>query len=170
MSIDPRLFRQVMGQFATGVTIVTTSVDGLYHGMTANAVTSVSLSPTLILVCVDNRARTRRYVEEAGAFAVSILSEDQQNLSVYFAGPRDEGPNELEGIPYRLGETGSPIIEGALGYLDCRLVAAYPGGDHTIFVGEVVDADFTTGRLPLIYHRSRYARLQPAALTAAVND
>jgi flavin reductase (DIM6/NTAB) family NADH-FMN oxidoreductase RutF len=167
LSIEPEQFRRAAGQFATGIAVVTTTVDGCAHGMTANSFTSVSLNPTLILVCVDNRARTRDYVEAASAFAVNILAEEQEALSVYFAGPRNEFPDELAEVPYHPGATGSPIIEGAAAHLDCRLVASYPGGDHTIYVGEVVDANSVQGRPPLVYHAGRYTRLAVGSAVGA---
>ncbi len=166
MSITPDLFRRVGAQFATGVTVVTTALDGQTHGMTANAFTTVSLEPPLVLVCVDWRARTHRFIEQSGAFAVNILAADQQDLSVFFAGPHNQLADELAEVPHRAGATGSPLIDGAVGYLDCRLVAAYPAGDHTIFVGEVVDADYVPGRPPLIFHEGRYTRLERACVAS----
>lgn len=166
MSIDQALFRKVAGRFATGVTVVTTVVDGHPHGMTANAFTSVSLDPSLVLICVERLARTSDYVLAAGAFAVNILAVDQVALSVYFAGPRDDN-DELAAFAHHPGATGSPILGGTVGYLDCRLTASVPAGDHLIFVGEVVDAAFVAEREPLVFEGGRYRRLTAADLAGA---
>lgn len=152
-------FRQVMGRFATGVTVVTTRLGEELHGMTANAVTSVSLDPLLILVCVDRAADTHGILDRSGIFAVNILSREQEHLSVHFARKETEGAHRLDDVPHRFGVTGAPIIEGCLAYLDCRVAQRYPGGDHTIFLGEVVDAKNVSDGEPLIFYRGRYARL-----------
>jgi flavin reductase (DIM6/NTAB) family NADH-FMN oxidoreductase RutF len=146
-----------MSNFATGVTVLTTrTADGVMHGMTANAVTSVSLDPPLVLVCVDRGARTHRYIEESRAFALNILSEDQRHLSERFARRDAEGPSLWVGLSLRPGATGSPVILDTIAYVDCRLFAAYPGGDHTIFVGEVVDLGVLSDKPPLLFFRSGY--------------
>ena len=149
-------FRRVMGQFATGVTVVTTRLGDQVHGLTANAVCSVSLEPLLVLVCVDHSADTHPLLEKSGVFAVNILSEKQEDLSRLFAGPTEEKAGHLEAMGYRTAVTGAPIIEGCLAYLDCRVVAAYPGGDHTIFVGQVEEAEITDDGPPLLFFRGRY--------------
>lgn len=158
MSVDKALFRQVMGHFATGVTIVTAQWDGQCHGMTANSFTSVSLDPTLVLVCVNREARTHQFVADAGAFAVNILSEDQQRIAELFS-RRWDGTDRFAELDHRHGPTGSPIISGCLAHLDCRLVAAHPAGDHTIYVGEVVEAGLGEERRPLLYYNRGYRQL-----------
>ena len=138
-------FRKAMGRFATGVTVVTTGADGEVHGMTANAVTSVSLEPMMLLLCVDKDADSHEILSRAGVFAVNILSDNQQEISNRFAIKDDAGTHSLDGVPHTIGMTGAPILEGALAYLDCRTVTEQEAGDHTIFIGEVVDAGFDLG-------------------------
>ncbi|MBI2862751.1 MAG: flavin reductase [Chloroflexi bacterium] len=153
-------FRRAMGLFATGVTVVTTRLGDTLHGMTANAVCSVSLEPLMVLVCVDQQNDTHDLLQESGIFAVNILSEKQQHLAETFAikrSPHDD--HRLESLPLRFGSTGAPILEGCLAYLDCRVVAQYPGGDHTIFLGQVVEVAAPGSDDPLLYFQSRYASL-----------
>lgn len=159
MAASAEQFRQVMGQFATGVTVVTTRLGDELHGMTANAVTSLSLEPLLVLVCVDKAADTHDILSESGVFAVNILSHEQAELSTRFADKDSDAAHRLSEVPHRFAATGSPILEGCLAYLDCRVVAQYPGGDHTIFIGQVEDAAVAGEGSPLIFHRGRYSRL-----------
>jgi flavin reductase (DIM6/NTAB) family NADH-FMN oxidoreductase RutF len=158
----PAEFRLVCGQFATGVTVITAErVPGRVHGMTANSVTSVSLDPLLMLICVDQRANLLPILKEKKRFGVSILKEDQQAISRYFA-QTEENP-ELEeqlGIWYRWTESGIPLLADALVYIACNVVASYVAGDHTIFVGEVESAEVFDGE-PLLYFRSTYRRIAP---------
>jgi len=149
-------FRAVMGRFATGVTIVTTRLGDELHGMTANAVTAVSLGPPLVLVCVDRSADSHDIIDASGVFALSILGRGQGPLSQRFAVKEGESTHGLEGVPYHARTTGAPILGGCLAYLDCRIVGRYPGGDHTIFVGEVVDAGRLDGAEPLVFYEGRY--------------
>ncbi len=161
MQITPNVFRQVMGSFATGVTVVTTvTPDGVY-GMTANAVSSVSLEPMMVLVCVDRKASTHGFIQRSRVFAINILAEDQKDLSVMFASKEDLPERAFASIPYTTAVTGSPIIPGCLAYLDCQVVGEYPGGDHTIFLAQVKWGEVLNEKSPpLIFFRSRYARLQ----------
>jgi flavin reductase (DIM6/NTAB) family NADH-FMN oxidoreductase RutF len=138
MSIDREFFRQVMGHFATGVTIVTARGSAGVAGLTVNAFSSVSLDPPLVLVCIDLRSNTLLTMRESGAFAVNILSEQQEDLARCFATSSEERYRYFCHARYGVAATGSPILEGALGFVDARIVAEYPGGDHAIFVGEVV--------------------------------
>ena len=152
-------FRKAMGRFATGVTVVTTGVDGEVHGMTANAVTSVSLEPMMILLCADKSADSHDILSRAGVFALNILSEDQQEISNRFADKDGTDAHGLDGVPYRIGETGAPILEGTLAYVDCRTVSEQDAGDHTIFIGEVVDAGFEDDGSPLLFFGGQYGRM-----------
>jgi flavin reductase (DIM6/NTAB) family NADH-FMN oxidoreductase RutF len=164
--VTPDAFRTVLGHFATGVAIMTSMADDHPHGMTANAVTSVSLDPPLVLVCVDRTAVMAGVVEKAGAFALSFLSDDQEEVSQWFADPtRPDGGDQFDGVATLTATTGSPILEGSHAWVDCRRWATYDGGDHVIVVGEVValghpdtpvDGPTTS---PLLYHQGRYARL-----------
>jgi len=156
-------FRAVMGCFATGVTIVTTRFGDELHGMTANAVTAVSLEPPLVLVCVDKSADSHDIIDASGVFALSILSRDQGPLSRRFAVKEGAPAHGLEGVPHHSRATGAPVLDGCLAYLDCRIVGRYPGGDHTIFVGEVVDAGRLDGGEPLVFFEGRYFGLSDDA-------
>jgi flavin reductase (DIM6/NTAB) family NADH-FMN oxidoreductase RutF len=147
-----------MGHFATGVTIITTRSGDEVRGMTANSVASVSLEPLSVLVCVNRDAITHRILSEGNVFCVNILSDQQEALSRGCARP-DTPEAGLEGVPYRTGQTGAPILEGALGYLNCRVVSSFEFGTHTIFVGEPVDLAFEDGS-PLLFYRGRHAMMQ----------
>ena len=157
MGIDSREFRRSLGQFASGVTVVTTrDAEGRPQGLTASSFCSVSLEPPLVLVCIDNRIEARRAVQESGVFAVSVLAEAQESVSRQFAAG---GPDKFIGVELLPGASGAPLVSGALTHIECRLVAAHPAGDHTIFVGEVERLTSAPG-LPLLYHGSAYHRLR----------
>jgi flavin reductase (DIM6/NTAB) family NADH-FMN oxidoreductase RutF len=158
-AISPEEFRQVMRHWASGVTVVTTRRKGGIHGMTASSFSSVSLHPPLILVCVDRRNRTHEHVQEQGVFAVHILAEGQEELSRQCAGRYGEVGNELHDVAYQEGKSGAPILEECLAYLECRLVHSFDGGDHTIFVGEVIDTGGLGNGRPLLYFEGDYQRL-----------
>ncbi|MBX5448879.1 flavin reductase family protein [Thermogemmatispora sp.] len=138
MSIDKELFRYVLGQFATGVTVVTTRGSAGLVGLTVNAFCSVSLDPPLVLVCIDLKSRTLQAIRESRVFAINILSEEQEELARCFALPSEERYRYFCHAPYHQGVTGAPLLEGTLGFVETRLVADYPGGDHAILVGEVI--------------------------------
>ncbi len=154
-------FRRIMGHFATGVTLVTSRRGDEVHALTVNAFCSLSLEPLLVLVCIADQADSHRFLSQSGVLAVNFLSREQQHLSELFARPADEKAGKLEQVPHRSGATGSPIIEGCLAYLDCRIVATHEGGDHTIFVGQVVEAGLTDDASPLIFYRGRYTTVAP---------
>ena len=156
MSIDQLKFRQVMGHFATGVTVLTTAAGEELHGMTANAVCSVSLEPLLVLVCVNKLARTHPVLAKSGIFAFNVLGEGQEHVSRLFADDSADSEHNLTGLAYRRGVTGAPILEDCLAYVDCRVVATFPGGDHTIFVGAVEDVGVQREGPPLIFFRGGY--------------
>ena len=161
MSIDAESYRHIIGQFATGVTVVTTAVDGWLHGMTANALTSVSLDPLLLLICVDKQAHAYRQIDTGGRFAVNILTAEQEELSQLFT--VSEGPERgrLRGAPYRLGPNGTPVLEGCLAYLECEVADRCQGGDHTIFIGAVAGGEVLREASPLLFYRGGYRRLEP---------
>lgn len=152
---DSQLQRRIMGHFATGVTIVTTRRGEELCWMTANAVASLSLDPPLVLVAVDKRAQMHEHLTQARFFAVNILSEDQEALSRRFA---MRGPKEWSDLQLTTAVTGAPIIDGVLAYLDCRVVEVLPGGDHHIFIGEIVAGEAHGGR-PLVYYQGNYTKL-----------
>jgi flavin reductase (DIM6/NTAB) family NADH-FMN oxidoreductase RutF len=158
--IDTTLFRSTMSRFASGVTVVTTrQADGRPCGLTVSSFTSLSLQPPLILVCVDLRGTTHSALRDADRFAVNILSETQADVSQRFA------MHDVEKFPtgsYRLSEHGIPLLEGVLAQIECRMYQQVPGGDHTIFIGEVEHSTLSDGR-PLLYYRSAYHRLPESA-------
>jgi flavin reductase (DIM6/NTAB) family NADH-FMN oxidoreductase RutF len=155
MTIAPSLFRHVMGHFATGVTVVTSALDGQLTGMTVSAFASLSLEPPLVLVCLHHEAQSHELIARAGLFAVNILDEDQEYVSRRFASSSAE--KFITGA-YRISEHGLPLLAGVLAVLECRLVNTLPGGDHTIFVGEPLDAQVHKSK-PLLYYRSGYHQL-----------
>jgi flavin reductase len=153
-------FRRALSRFATGVTVVTVAQKkGGTKGMTANAFTSVSLDPALVLVCVGLRARTHRVMKTARHFGISVLDETQQSIAEYFAQPHAE-PAQMAalGIHIRHESNGVPYIGGCLAHLVCRRIAAKRAGDHTIFIGEVEHLSCREGR-PLLFYGGRYHAL-----------
>lgn len=150
--MDPTAFRKTLGLFGTGVTVVTTPRGEQVHGMTANSFTSVSLHPPLILVSVDKRAQTHLFISQAKRFGISILREDQVPISRHFAGKSD--PAVEESLGYDWFED-IPVLSDCLGSLACRLWAGYDGGDHTLYLGEVVSLKAGEGR-PLLFFQSAY--------------
>lgn len=141
MTVDGDTLRRVMGNFATGVTVLVQPTDPP-HGMTANAFSSVSLDPPLVLVCVDHSTECYEVFEDGVTeFAFTILSAEQRDLGEHFAGMSELSESPFDARPTRTAETGTPIFESGLAYLDCTLDAAHPAGDHTIYVGAVEAAD-----------------------------
>jgi flavin reductase (DIM6/NTAB) family NADH-FMN oxidoreductase RutF len=149
-----------MGCFATGVTILTLDLEAEVHGMTANAFASVSLDPMLVLVCVDRRAATHAHLQAKKRFGINVLREDQRVISEYYA--RHERTHERAeqeaGARFDRTALGTPMLRGALAYLECRLHSAQDAGDHTIFIAEVEDAVVREGQ-PLIFFRGKYRRV-----------
>lgn len=157
MSIDGDLFRSVLGRFASGITVVTThDEDGRDHGMTASAFSSLSLDPPLILVCIANDATMAPVLARTDTFAVNILSDVQEPLSRRFAGKLDD---RFAGIGYTRGQLGDVLLDDVLAWMQCRVVARHPAGDHVIVVGQVEFADARDAR-PLLYYRGGYAQLE----------
>jgi flavin reductase (DIM6/NTAB) family NADH-FMN oxidoreductase RutF len=153
MPIDRNELRRIMGHFATGVTVITTiSNDGTVYGLTANAFMSVSLEPPLLLISVDKKAESYPYFEQSRVFTINILCDDQEGLSRKFA---VSGGNKFEGVAYHRGTNNVPVLEGALAHVECRLYAAYDGGDHTLYLGEVLEAETREGK-PLLFYRGGY--------------
>ena len=152
---DPAIaFRRTLGMFATGVTVLTTRVAEQVHGMTANAFMSVSVSPPLVLVSIDRRARMGAMMHEGTRFGVSVLEARQKGLSDRFAGRISDGvPEPTFEIVHE-----TPLVEGALAHLVARVMRSYWGGDHSLFLGQVEFARYSEGR-PLLFHRGRYERL-----------
>jgi 4-nitrophenol 2-monooxygenase / 4-nitrocatechol 4-monooxygenase, reductase component len=155
MAIDEGRFKAAMSHFTSGVTIVTTEHAGTPYGMTVASFASLSLNPPLVLVCIERSAKSHDAIADAGKFGVSILAHSQQAVSGRFASKLDD---KFTGVAVRRGELGIPLIEDAICTLECRVHAQLPGGDHTIFVGEVTDAQMIDGP-PLVYYRSSYREL-----------
>jgi flavin reductase len=155
MPFDSKQQRKIMGQFATGVTIVTTDGEAGPHGLTANAVASLSLDPPLVLVAVEKRAHSLEYIKKNKCFAVNILRLDQEDVSRRFATP---GPKDFTGLNISSASTTAPILTDCLAFVDCLVVEILPGGDHEIFVGEIVAGEYHGGQ-PLLYFAGGYRRL-----------
>ena len=155
MAFDAMEQRRIMGHFATGVTVITTHRDGELHGMTANAVTSLSLDPPLVLVAVDLRSQMLEFLQHGNCFAMNILEADQEAISGRFAAP---GPKDFSDLKIKTAVTGAPILAAALAFVDCRLSEVLRGGDHDIFIGEIVAGDAREGQ-PLLYYKGKYAQL-----------
>jgi flavin reductase (DIM6/NTAB) family NADH-FMN oxidoreductase RutF len=164
MRLNPSEFRKAMGSFATGVTIITLDLDGEVHGevhgMTANAFASVSLNPTLVLVCVDHAASTHAHLHAKKRFGINVLCEDQRAISEYYARPtRTHEHAEAEaGARFDRTRHGTPMLHGALAYFECRLHSAQEAGDHTIFIAEVEDVVVREGE-PLLFFHGKYRKV-----------
>src|SRR6202166_1370277 len=154
MTVTQADFRKALGSFATGVTVITVDYEGEVHGMTANAFSSVSLDPPLALVCADQRARTPAHLYAKKRFGVNVLAEDQQAISEYYARPSQyhRHAEREAGAHFDRTALGSPVLNGALAYLECRLHSSQDAGDHTIFIAEVEEVVVRGGN-PLLYHR-----------------
>lgn len=153
-SFDTRQFRNALGRFASGVTVVTASYKDQTHGMTANAFVSVSLSPPLVLVSLDNRSFMHRILPSVGRYGVSVLAEDQERLSNHFAGRTVEGTH----IRF-LTRDGIPLLEGAVAYFVVRIMDAHLAGDHTLYIGHVEHFESRDER-PLLFYAGRYQNLR----------
>jgi flavin reductase (DIM6/NTAB) family NADH-FMN oxidoreductase RutF len=151
--VGPERFRSVMGHFATGVTVVTAAGAAGPVGMTANAVTSLSLEPLLLLVAFDNGSRTLPVVRDTGRFGVNVLAHGQEHLAHLFASKAPER-EKFAGVAHTVHD-GIPVIEGVLAWVGCRLERLIPGGDHTIGIGAVEAAEAGRGE-PLIWYRGEY--------------
>ncbi len=160
MSATQADFRKALGCFATGVTVITVDYEGEVHGMTANAFTSVSLDPQLVLVCVNHKARTHAHLHAKKRFGVNVLASDQRAISEYYAKPArtHEHAEEEAGARFDHTEKGTPVLHGALAYLECRLHTVQDAGDHTIFIAEVEDVVVREGE-PLLFFRGGYREI-----------
>ncbi len=159
--IDTKAYRQTIGLFATGVTVLLAEREGEVRGMTANAVTSLSLEPTLVIVCPSKRANLAAYLTVGSAFTINILNEDQEPLSNFFAGGwRQEQEPEYAFVPWGAAEQ-TPRLEGCLASLACRVHQVHDGGDHWIVVGEVLDLHRSAGvDRPLVFFSGKYHNLR----------
>lgn len=156
MAIEAQELRRVLGHFATGVTVITTKdKEGAPNGLTANAFMSLSLNPPLVLISVDKGATCYSCFELQNGFTVNFLSEAQEEISRRFA---TKGADKFAGLNWHAGSNGAAIIEGSLGYVECKITQCHDGGDHTIVVGEIVNVS-ATGDRPLLFFKGKYQRL-----------
>jgi 3-hydroxy-9,10-secoandrosta-1,3,5(10)-triene-9,17-dione monooxygenase reductase component len=160
MPVTAVAFRKALAHWASGVAIVTAASGERVHGMTVSAFCSVSLDPPLVLVCADKTSITLELIEEGRVFAANLLGAGQEALSDRFASKKDEH-RRFEGLAWRRGVTGAPILPGVLAVLDCRVVAGHDAGDHVIYVGRVETVEVATGA-PLLYYGGAYHGLAAA--------
>ncbi|GAA4529051.1 MULTISPECIES: flavin reductase [Nonomuraea] len=158
MTADGESFRAAMAQWPSGVVIVTTGAAGAWHGMTASSFASVSLDPPMVLICLARGTRTHRLVTEHGFFAVSVLGKDQVAIGRRFAG-QEPAADRFAGTAWTPGPSGSPVLADSVAWLDCRVAHAYPGGDHTIFVGEVLTSATPRRVAPVLFHSRAWGQL-----------
>jgi flavin reductase (DIM6/NTAB) family NADH-FMN oxidoreductase RutF len=150
-------FRKVMSRFVTGITVVTSRLGDEIHGMTCNAFCSISLNPLSVLVSLAKNSRTAALIEQSRVFAVNVLSEAQPHFSDRFAGRhQDKEANRFEGYEWTTAVSGAPILKGTQAWLDCKVLNAFDGGSHTLFLGEVLAAQVDETQAPLIFYQSRY--------------
>jgi flavin reductase (DIM6/NTAB) family NADH-FMN oxidoreductase RutF len=158
MPVDQQEFRSLMGHFATGVTILTThDGKGTFHGLTANAICSVSLVPPLLLCCIDKGAESYPSFAASGVFTVNILSSEQETLSRRFA---KSGGAKFDGVGYRLGRNGAPILNDVLAHAECEVRHAFEAGDHTIYLGEPLEIAMRDQTDPLLFFRGGYRNIR----------
>lgn len=158
--LERRRVRDLMARFATGVSVVAARHGPLLAGMTANAIASISVDPPLMMASIARKAETHGAIIGSHAFAISVLTDDQQELAECFARPTTAAKlTGFCGAAWHEAETGSPVLEGALAFFDCRLQERHDGGDHTIFLGEIVAAGFREDAQPLLWYASGYHRL-----------
>lgn len=153
--VDRERFRSVMGHFASGVTIISTRHEGIDYGLTASAVSSLSLDPPMLLICVNKTTNTRAAIEASGVFAVNILGENQSEVARQFATSR---PDKFTGLSVSYGDLGVPLLKDVLATIECRVTEVVSGGTHSIFLAKVQTAQ-ATEEMPLTYFRGRMGRL-----------
>jgi flavin reductase len=157
MTPIPSDFRKALGHFATGVTIITVDLDGEVHGMTANAFSSVSLNPPMVLICVDHAANTHGHLHARKRFGINVLTEHQRKISEYYARPErtHEHAEQEAGARFDRTAHGTPVLQGGLAYLECSLKETHQAGDHTIFIAEVEEVVMRPGA-PLVFFQGKY--------------
>jgi 4-nitrophenol 2-monooxygenase / 4-nitrocatechol 4-monooxygenase, reductase component len=159
-------FRDVIGRFATGVTVISTVVDGREFGTTASAVSSLSLEPPMLLVCLNRTSETGAAIERAGSFAVNILGEEQEALARAFA---VKSPTKFDAIEAEPGTTGAPLLAGALAHIECRVAETAVGGTHTVFLARIEHAA-SRGGGPLTYFCGRFGRFADLSTVGVAGD
>ncbi|MBC2641806.1 MULTISPECIES: 3-hydroxy-9,10-secoandrosta-1,3,5(10)-triene-9,17-dione monooxygenase reductase subunit [unclassified Rhodococcus (in: high G+C Gram-positive bacteria)] len=157
-AIDPRRFRTVLGQFCTGVTIITTIDDGEPVGFACQSFAALSLEPPLVLFCPTKTSRSWAAIERSGVFCVNVLAEEQQSTCARF-GSRD--PDKFAGIDWTESPLGSPILTGSLAHIDCSLESVHDGGDHWVVFGRVSSLSEIREERPLLFYRGQYTGIEP---------
>jgi 3-hydroxy-9,10-secoandrosta-1,3,5(10)-triene-9,17-dione monooxygenase reductase component len=161
VAVEPSLFRSALGQFCTGVTIVTSHDGTAPAGFACQSFAALSLDPPLVLFCPSRKSRTWPMIEATGTFAVNVLAEDQRDLSAVFGAP---GTDKFAGLDWSPSPSGAPLLAGALTWIDCALETVHDGGDHRVVIGRVTAlGDLRDGR-PLLFHRGRYTVTEPVPL------
>ncbi len=155
MSVGPDEYRQALRKFASGITVVTVKERDGYHGMTASSFAAVSLEPPQILVCLEKTTRTRGLVLDARSFAVNLLADHQQELARMFSQQGDKPFNELK---YKMGQTGAPLLDGSIAWIECEIAQVLDAGDHDVVIGEVISCERREGH-PLVYFDRAYRSL-----------
>jgi flavin reductase (DIM6/NTAB) family NADH-FMN oxidoreductase RutF len=156
-TVDPRVLRDVLGHFASGVTVVTADTDAGPIGFTCQSFSSLSLDPPLVVFAPARSSRTWPQLREIGRFCVNVLAEDQPEVSARFA---RSGTDKFAGVTWRSSPQGAPVLDGVVAWIDCRLWAEYDGGDHTLVAARVLDLGADAGRRPLLFHRGAYGLLE----------
>lgn len=158
--MTPDDMKQVMRRWASTVTIITTKHDGLIYGLTATAFSSLAVDPPMVFVCVNTKTRTHPLIDASGIFCVNFLTPDMQAISDRFAG-RMPDTERFAGLAHHVAATGAPVLSDALAYLDCKVVERHSGGDHTIFIGQVLDAKVQQpDAAPLLYFNGNYRKIE----------
>jgi len=161
--------KQAMRVYPQGVTVVTTQADDGPKGITVSSFTSVSLSPPLVLVSIAKTSQLHDPYREAKCFAVNFLADDQKSVSDRFAG-KTEAKDRFEGLRFKLGDSGSPIIDGVRAVIECRTWKVYEGGDHSLIIGEVIAAEALSNKKPLVYYAQQYTTTEPPERSAPLSD
>lgn len=155
MTVGSDRFKDAARRFASGVTVVTVATEGAPHGMTASAFSSVSLEPPIVLVCLEKTSQTRAMVMDAGTFVVNVLSSDQGDIAREFSAP---GMKTFTEHVHREGIDGAPVLDGAIAWFECKVTQVVDGGDHDVFLGDVIDCGADNGE-PLLYYDRDYRSL-----------
>ena len=161
MAVDPETYKAALARWSSGVTVVTSLAGETPLGLTVSSFTSVSLEPPLVLISIAKHLDSHEVFRQAGIFAVNILSREQIEWGKLFAGMYPEVANRFEGIDYETSVTGSPLLPGVMAWIDCRVWQMYDGGDHTLFLGEVVAASPSDDTpTPLAYHNRQWGTFE----------
>ncbi|WP_156725850.1 flavin reductase family protein [Streptomyces apocyni] len=160
-AVGPREFRQAMGRFVTGVAVVTSYGPGGPYGTTVSSLTSVSLEPPMLLICLGHGSQVAEVIDACGVFTVNVLGREQSSLASRFAASdRPRGAAGFAGVPHRVGAAGTPVLDGAVTHLDCWVAQRVTAGDHTVFIGEVTDIGCSPDTDPLAYHQGKLLGLR----------